>query len=82
VESFAVTVNLAAIANRHEINFSARQIETINHPIIADAQSVLVRTSHAIMLESREPQTHRINLSLDMRLNLRWQAGKVVVKLA
>jgi len=57
-----------------QVNFAFRQIEPVNDAIIANPQSESVRTGHPIMLKSCQPQTHRINLPLNVRLDCRRQS--------
>ena len=70
------------MADGHQINFSTRQFKTINHAVITDPQPAFIRTGHTIMLECRQPQTRGINLALNLRLDLRWQAEKIMVEFA
>lgn len=66
----------------NQINLPFFYVESINHTIIPDSQSELIRTGHSIMLKSRQTQTDQINLPLDVRLNVWRQPKKITVKFA
>jgi hypothetical protein len=70
------------MADRYQIDFVLSHIETINHPVIPDAQSAPVGSRHAVVLKSRQPQPHIINLPLNKRLDIRWKLEEVSVEFA
>src|SRR5882757_2632500 len=75
-----IAINFPTMADGHQINFFPHHIKTIDQTVIADSQSIFIRAGHAIMLESCRTQTHRINLSLNERLNLRRQAKEIAIE--
>jgi hypothetical protein len=50
-----LSVNLAAMSKRYQVDLSRCQIEPIDHSVIAYAQPILVGTSHAEMRKSFKP---------------------------
>ncbi len=70
------------MAYGHQVKLAFGKIETVNHPIVADAQPELIQADHSMVRKCCQTQTHRINLLLDSRLNCRRHPKKIGIKFA
>jgi len=64
-----LAVYFPAMACCQEVNLAFRQIESVDDAIIACPQSEFVRADPPIMGKGCQPQAHRVNPPLDVRLN-------------
>jgi hypothetical protein len=71
-----VAVNLAAIADRVQVDDVAFPVERVDDSIIAHAQTKAVVPLQSVVRESSDPKAHVINLRFDARLDFGWKFEK------
>jgi len=69
IQKRCLAVDFPPVAYGKQVNFSRRQVESIDDAVVSRAKAVAVAARHSVMGKGAKSATHVINLRLSMR---RW----------